>query len=86
MLTELCQLHDDGESELGPTVETMSFGSPAVMTFTTKPTKSKNFKNGTEKRDKQLQFVLQHGDIVIMQGTAVHELYLVSRAPQPQPE
>ena len=28
-----CQYHDDGEKELGPTVATLSLGSPSIMSF-----------------------------------------------------
>jgi hypothetical protein len=33
LLTEISQYHDDGEKDVGPTIATLSTGSPAVMSF-----------------------------------------------------
>lgn len=69
------QFHDDGEKELGPTVATLSLGSPAIMNFRGK--KKAGF--GGEKKDRpiMLSFRLQHGDTVIMHGTRIHQYYEV---------
>ncbi|KAI0975589.1 hypothetical protein F4678DRAFT_456941 [Xylaria arbuscula] len=65
--------HDDGEKELGPTVATLSLGSPSVMRFRGK--KKSGFKNTAGKGGVMLSFVLEHGDIVIMHGTKIHQYY-----------
>ncbi|KAI1827677.1 hypothetical protein F4861DRAFT_535882 [Xylaria intraflava] len=65
--------HDDGEKELGPTVATLSLGSPAIMRFRSKG------KSGMEDtigaNNVMLSFVLEHGDMVIMHGTKIHQHY-----------
>ncbi|KAH8662109.1 hypothetical protein BX600DRAFT_437531 [Xylariales sp. PMI_506] len=69
--------HDDGEKELGPTVATLSVGSPSVMRFRPK----KNCSIGTAGKNKKgvkppvLSFPLFHGDICVMHGTTIHKLY-----------
>ncbi|KAK1656092.1 hypothetical protein BDP81DRAFT_278022, partial [Colletotrichum phormii] len=71
--------HDDGEDTLGPTVATLSLGSPAIMFFAKK---TKNVKNAKKtKKDEEyrpvvLKFPLYHGDIVVMHGSRIHEKYL----------
>ncbi|KAE8454543.1 hypothetical protein EG329_000166 [Mollisiaceae sp. DMI_Dod_QoI] len=71
--------HDDGEKTLGPTVATLSLGAHATMHFRPKknspigePKKSKNSK--ANKPD-SLKIVLNHGDLLIMHGTAIHAHY-----------
>ncbi|KAI0425275.1 hypothetical protein F5Y09DRAFT_352535 [Xylaria sp. FL1042] len=64
--------HDDGEKELGPTVATLSLGSPSLMRFRAK--KKSGFQN-TSKSRIMLSFVLEHGDIVVMHGTKIHQYY-----------
>ncbi|KAI1343572.1 hypothetical protein F5Y15DRAFT_412357 [Xylariaceae sp. FL0016] len=73
--------HDDGEKELGPTVATLSLGSPSTMYFRPKlkadipeihcPPNVKR-KNG---RHHVVKFSLNSGDMVIMHGTKIHQLY-----------
>lgn len=72
--------HDDGEKELGPTVATLSLGSPAIMRFRPKRKTSLGQKGTGKNRDKPhvLSFDLNHGDIVIMHGTDIHREYEVS--------
>ncbi|KAI0545032.1 hypothetical protein F4679DRAFT_599977 [Xylaria curta] len=65
--------HDDGEKELGPTVATLSLGSPSIMRFRGK--KKAGFENTIASNDIMLSFVLEHGDIVIMHGTKIHQHY-----------
>ncbi|KAI0475883.1 hypothetical protein GGR56DRAFT_440989 [Xylariaceae sp. FL0804] len=74
--------HDDGEKELGPTVATLSLGSPAIMAF--RPKKKarignleeiQQVKKGGAQRSAMLSFTVQHGDIVIMHGSQIHRLY-----------
>ncbi|KAK8005237.1 hypothetical protein PG990_011274 [Apiospora arundinis] len=69
--------HDDGEKELGPTVATLSLGSPAVMHF--RPKRKTNLGQvGSGKKgnkDHVISFVLNHGDIVIMHGNHIHRDY-----------
>ncbi|KAI0130179.1 hypothetical protein BJ170DRAFT_720338 [Xylariales sp. AK1849] len=77
MQSSLIHYHDDGEKELGPTVATLSLGSPAVMRF--RPKKKTTI--GTVGNNKELlrmpvvSFTLNHGDIVIMHGTEIHKFY-----------
>ncbi|KAH9889190.1 hypothetical protein F4778DRAFT_394885 [Xylariomycetidae sp. FL2044] len=56
--------HDDGEVDVGPTVATLSLGSPSMMAFELKKSKKT-----------VISFVLQHGDIVIMHGHGIQRLY-----------
>ncbi|KAI1127276.1 hypothetical protein F5Y10DRAFT_266347 [Nemania abortiva] len=65
--------HDDGEKELGPTVATLSLGSPSVMRFRGK--KKAGFKDTVAAGNVMLSFLLEHGDIVIMHGTKIHKYY-----------
>ncbi|KAI0401608.1 hypothetical protein F4802DRAFT_618804 [Xylaria palmicola] len=64
--------HDDGEKELGPTVATLSLGSPSTMRFRGK--KKVGFEN-TAKGRVMLSFNLEHGDMVVMHGTKIHKVY-----------
>ncbi|TQN75222.1 Alpha-ketoglutarate-dependent dioxygenase alkB-like protein 3 [Colletotrichum shisoi] len=61
--------HDDGEDTLGPTVATLSLGSPAQMCFKMKPSYA-------GKGSKVLQLPIFHGDLVVMHGTRIHQAYL----------
>ncbi|KAF6835908.1 hypothetical protein CPLU01_04011 [Colletotrichum plurivorum] len=61
--------HDDGEDTLGPTVATLSLGSPSQMSFRLK----KKFTGG--KSQVLLKFPLRHGDMVVMHGGRIHRAY-----------
>ncbi|KAI0182933.1 hypothetical protein EV127DRAFT_353860 [Xylaria flabelliformis] len=65
--------HDDGEKELGPTVATLSLGSPSIMRFRGK--KKAGFEKTIASDNVMLSFVLEHGDSVIMHGTKIHQIY-----------
>ncbi|GAW15612.1 hypothetical protein ANO14919_050280 [Xylariales sp. No.14919] len=65
--------HDDGEKELGPTVATLSLGSPSIMHFRAKS--KAGFGDAVNKNRVMLSFHLEHGDIVIMHGTKIHKTY-----------
>ncbi|GAP91332.1 putative oxoglutarate iron-dependent oxygenase protein [Rosellinia necatrix] len=65
--------HDDGEKELGPTVATLSLGSPSIMRFRGK--RKAGFENTIGNGRVMLSFVLQHGDMVVMHGTKIHKHY-----------
>ncbi|KAK8067960.1 hypothetical protein PG996_007072 [Apiospora saccharicola] len=69
--------HDDGEKELGPTVATLSLGSPAVMRFRPKQKTTLGQAGSGKKGDKPavISFALNHGDIVIMHGSDIHREY-----------
>ncbi|GKT69493.1 oxoglutarate iron-dependent oxygenase protein [Colletotrichum tofieldiae] len=67
--------HDDGEDTLGPTVATLSLGSPALMSF-----KRKKAYAGNDK--KVLQLTMFHGDLVVMHGTRIHQAYLHKVVPR----
>ncbi|KAK2001110.1 hypothetical protein LX36DRAFT_629421 [Colletotrichum falcatum] len=67
--------HDDGEDTLGPTVATLSLGSPALMSFKTK-------KSYSVKEKKVLQLTIFHGDLVVMHGTRIHQAYLHKVVPK----
>ncbi|KAI0602778.1 hypothetical protein F4775DRAFT_600732 [Biscogniauxia sp. FL1348] len=69
--------HDDGEKELGPTVATLSLGSPAVMYFRPKKRTTIGEASKSKKGDRppMLGFVLEHGDMVIMHGRDIHKYY-----------
>ncbi|KAK6085320.1 hypothetical protein SCUP234_02868 [Seiridium cupressi] len=69
--------HDDGEKELGPTVATLSLGSPSVMRFRPKTKNRIGTAGSNKKRDKNpvISFPLYHGDICIMHGVDVHKFY-----------
>ncbi|KAL2757753.1 hypothetical protein ACRALDRAFT_2016840 [Sodiomyces alcalophilus JCM 7366] len=62
------QYHDDGEDTLGPTVATLSLGSPAVMAFRMK-------KKYNSAQREMLRFPIYHGDMVVMHGTDIHQFY-----------
>ncbi|KAI1427372.1 hypothetical protein F5Y12DRAFT_792393 [Xylaria sp. FL1777] len=72
-LNSQISFHDDGEKELGPTVATLSLGSPSKMQFRGK--KNSGFENTIGEKGVMLSFVLEHGDIVIMHGTKIHQHY-----------
>ncbi|RYC60024.1 hypothetical protein CHU98_g6177 [Xylaria longipes] len=65
--------HDDGEKELGPTVATLSLGSPSIMRFRGK--KKAGFEDTIGAHRVMLSFILEHGDMVIMHGTKIHQHY-----------
>ncbi|KAL1884208.1 hypothetical protein VTK73DRAFT_5344 [Phialemonium thermophilum] len=71
--------HDDGEKQLGPTVATLSLGSPAVMSF--RPKRKAKIQTTYGKKGPKGDFVevlvlpLYHGDLVVMHGTRIHRLY-----------
>ncbi|KAK5626795.1 hypothetical protein RRF57_002510 [Xylaria bambusicola] len=65
--------HDDGEKELGPTVATLSLGSPSVMSFRGK--KKTGFGTQDKAGHKMLSFMVKHGDAVIMHGTRIHQYF-----------
>ncbi|KAK1986154.1 hypothetical protein LZ30DRAFT_648473 [Colletotrichum cereale] len=67
--------HDDGEDTLGPTVATLSLGSPALMSFKMK-------KSYAGKDKKVLQLTMFHGDLVVMHGTCIHQAYLHKVVPK----
>ncbi|KAJ7886559.1 hypothetical protein B0H14DRAFT_3431137 [Mycena olivaceomarginata] len=68
--------HSDNEIGLGPVVAGLSLGSPATMAFRTlvKP------EGGQHRSD--LSLVLQHGDILVMEGAGVQEHYQHAVEPQ----
>ncbi|KAH0424541.1 hypothetical protein CcaCcLH18_11501 [Colletotrichum camelliae] len=63
--------HDDGEDTLGPTVATLSLGSPAQMLFRYK----KKYLGVTKDCLPCLKFPVRHGDMVVMHGTRIHQAY-----------
>ncbi|KAF9879398.1 hypothetical protein CkaCkLH20_02941 [Colletotrichum karsti] len=65
--------HDDGESTLGPTVATLSLGSPAQMMFRCKSRYVGQ--NPTGMDPVVLKLPLRHGDMVVMHGTRIHQAY-----------
>ncbi|KAJ7936599.1 hypothetical protein B0H13DRAFT_1853336 [Mycena leptocephala] len=68
--------HSDNEVGLGPVVAGLSLDSPATMAFRTlvKP------EGGQHRSD--LSLVLQHGDILVMEGAGVQEHYQHAVEPQ----
>ncbi|KAH6697235.1 hypothetical protein F5X68DRAFT_226622 [Plectosphaerella plurivora] len=60
--------HDDGEGTLGPTVATMSLGSPALMSFRMKKKVAKDERE-------VLKLPIYHGDIVVMHGEDIHKYF-----------
>ncbi|KAI2627218.1 hypothetical protein GGS21DRAFT_545858 [Xylaria nigripes] len=66
--------HDDGEKELGPTVATLSLGSPSTMRFRCKA-KTNKMEDTVGANGILLSIVLEHGDMVIMHGTKIHQYY-----------
>ncbi|CAG8974532.1 hypothetical protein HYALB_00005804 [Hymenoscyphus albidus] len=76
---ETCRMgyHDDGESTLGPTVASLSFGASATMSFRPK-NKSKIpgcKSSGKSHKGDILRIILQHGDIMVMDGSDVQVHY-----------
>ncbi|KAH8119159.1 2OG-Fe(II) oxygenase superfamily-domain-containing protein, partial [Phellopilus nigrolimitatus] len=61
--------HSDSEKGLGPVVSSLSLGSIALMHFRL----NKAQKEGP--REKQLTLVLRHGDICVMEGAQIQDLY-----------
>ncbi|PMD13007.1 hypothetical protein NA56DRAFT_446468 [Hyaloscypha hepaticicola] len=71
--------HDDGEKTLGPTVASMSLGCSSVMQWRPKA-KAKicgKTKANNKKQEKVpvLKILLEHGDIMIMHGAKIQQLY-----------
>ncbi|KAK1758514.1 hypothetical protein QBC47DRAFT_374919 [Echria macrotheca] len=78
--------HDDGESELGPTVAAISLGSPSIMKFRPKSkldftrlgakrTGREEEENGSRDYKSVLEVAFRHGDIMVMHGAHIHRLY-----------
>ncbi|TAQ86624.1 hypothetical protein B7494_g5055 [Chlorociboria aeruginascens] len=71
--------HDDGESTLGPTVATLSLGSSATMCF--RPKARSGIGSTIGKRNAKglkpdvLRITLEHGDIMVMHGPKIQQLY-----------
>ncbi|KAI1779325.1 hypothetical protein F4818DRAFT_455388 [Hypoxylon cercidicola] len=69
--------HDDGEKELGPTVASLSLGSPSLMKFM--PKKGKNIGEAYDmtykSREPMLSIDLRHGDMLVMHGAQIQQLY-----------
>ena len=75
------QYHYDGEKELGPTVASLSLGATSTMAFRAKAKNKINVKQkATQKGDKSdsLRITLEHGDIMVMHGSKIQQLYEVS--------
>lgn len=71
--------HDDGEKTLGPTVASMSLGCSSIMQWRPKA-KAKicgKTKANNKKQEKVpvLKILLEHGDIMIMHGAKIQQLY-----------
>ncbi|EKD14386.1 uncharacterized protein L3040_008254 [Drepanopeziza brunnea f. sp. 'multigermtubi'] len=74
--------HDDGEKTLGPTVTSLSLGCPASMSFRPKAkTSMGSSKNQTGTKPDCLKFTLEHGDIMVMHGPKIQQLYEHSVTP-----
>ncbi|KAJ7932121.1 alpha-ketoglutarate-dependent dioxygenase AlkB-like protein, partial [Mycena leptocephala] len=73
---QLMAYHSDNEQGLGPVVAGLSLGSPAVMNFRTavKP------QNGQHRAE--LTLLLQHGDILVMEGAGVQDYYELFKEPE----
>ncbi|KAK6199672.1 hypothetical protein LQW54_009990 [Pestalotiopsis sp. IQ-011] len=69
--------HDDGEKQLGPTVATLSLGSPAVMRFRPKKKNAIGTPGNNAKGEKPavVTIPLYHGDICIMHGVQLQKNY-----------
>ncbi|RFU26389.1 hypothetical protein B7463_g9945, partial [Scytalidium lignicola] len=71
--------HDDGESELGPTVATLSLGAAATMSFRPKARNSLGLNSGRRNaagtKPDALKITLEHGDLVVMHGRDIQKLY-----------
>ncbi|KAM7209622.1 hypothetical protein V8F20_000025 [Naviculisporaceae sp. PSN 640] len=71
--------HDDGESELGPTVAALSLGSPSTMKF--RPKLRSGFNDSLPKKGSGKAFLdvlevpMKHGDMMVMHGRAIHRYY-----------
>lgn len=71
--------HDDGESELGPTVAALSLGSPSTMKF--RPKLKSGFDDSLPKKASGKAFLdilevpMKHGDMMVMHGRAIHRYY-----------
>jgi len=63
--------HDDGEDTLGPTIATLSLGSPSSMMFRCK----KKYSDRKVDRKECLRVLLNHGDMVVMHGIDIHKFY-----------
>ncbi|KAK0729879.1 hypothetical protein B0H67DRAFT_651426 [Lasiosphaeris hirsuta] len=83
--------HDDGETELGPTVAALSLGSPSIMKFRPKIRKS-GFGNtlptcsspGSKRVYKSvLEVPMKHGDMMVMHGQHIHRIYEANHAVEP---
>ncbi|KAJ6461273.1 hypothetical protein C8R47DRAFT_109578 [Mycena vitilis] len=61
--------HSDDEKGLGPVIAGLSLGSPAVMQFRT------SVKPALGQHRAQLSILLQHGDILVMEGAGVQKNY-----------
>ncbi|KAI0169807.1 hypothetical protein GGR52DRAFT_592408 [Hypoxylon sp. FL1284] len=75
--------HDDGERELGPTVATVSLGSPSIMKF--HPKRGKELGDGDKNRRQRpamLALRLLHGDYLVMHGAQIQKLYNHSVVPE----
>ncbi|KAI1760562.1 hypothetical protein GGR53DRAFT_525955 [Hypoxylon sp. FL1150] len=78
--------HDDGEKELGPTVASLSLGSPSIMKWLPKPPRKSRKKDNTDAPAEGpgaktvnpkpiLSMELRHGDIMVMHGAAIQKHY-----------
>ncbi|KAM7222874.1 hypothetical protein V8F06_001772 [Rhypophila decipiens] len=73
--------HDDGESELGPTVAALSLGSPSTMRFRPKLRAWSGLSNSLPKKVNGKAFIdvlevpMKHGDMMVMHGAAIHRFY-----------
>ncbi|OIW31189.1 hypothetical protein CONLIGDRAFT_595382, partial [Coniochaeta ligniaria NRRL 30616] len=83
MTDDRINYHDDGEKQCGPTVATLSLGSPATMAFRPKKKSGMNGivsvgtrPTGVGKDFKDvLEFPLYHGDLLVMNGSLIHRYY-----------
>lgn len=83
------QYHDDGETELGPTVAALSLGSPSIMKFRPKYNKSGfgdtlpigSRTGGGRAYKPVLEVPMKHGDMMVMHGAHIHRIYEVSSRP-----
>ncbi|KAK3363435.1 hypothetical protein B0T25DRAFT_442633 [Lasiosphaeria hispida] len=75
--------HDDGETELGPTVAALSLGSPSIMKFRPKLRKSGfgdmlpigSGPGGKKAFKSVLEVPMKHGDMMVMHGQHIHRIY-----------
>ncbi|KAI1379724.1 hypothetical protein F4677DRAFT_441925 [Hypoxylon crocopeplum] len=70
--------HDDGEKELGPSVASMSLGSPSVISFSPKKGMKlgKEIDEGNKLRGSMLSILQKHGDMLVMHGHQIQQKYL----------